>query len=89
MTTALSSETVTAAAIISEQRFLQWLDTAKPSQTLTYHLGGLLVGSRARSPDRSSWACRMGAHQAGKVTLTQRRIAPKICDYLATRKGQP
>ena len=88
MTTSSSNEMITAAAIISEQRFLQWLDTAKPGQTLTYHLGGLWWDrEHDRQIDRVGLAA-WGAHQAGKVMLTQRRIAPKICAYLATRREQ-
>ena len=72
MTTALSSEAITAAAIISEPRFLQWLDTAKSGQSLTYHLGILLWDrEHDHQIDRVGLAA-WGAHQAGKVMLTQR-----------------
>jgi hypothetical protein len=40
-TTSSSDEMIAAAPIISERQFLQWLNTARPGDRLTYHLGNL------------------------------------------------
>ena len=88
MATAHSSEVITAAAIISESRFLQWLKAAQPGNSLTYHLGNLALDREHNIKIDAVGTAVWGAHQSGKVQLSQSRVEPNVCAYVAIRKEQ-
>lgn len=71
--------------------FERWLRGAKRGDTTSYHIG-LLMYDRDRLTNFNGWK-RIGeladsayaAFEAGKVALTQRRLEPGVCAYIATR----
>ena len=85
-TTSSNDEMITAAAVVSEREFLQWLNTSQPGDRLTYHLGNLAFDRDHDIKIDVVGTAAWGAHQADKVTLTQRRVEEKVCAYVATRK---
>jgi hypothetical protein len=78
-------------SITTKDAALAWLSSARPGDCIVYHTG-LLAADREAKTEQARTLNRVAsaffaAAQAGRVALTQRRLAPLVCAYLATLKS--
>jgi hypothetical protein len=78
--------------VTTKDATLTWLSSARPGDCIVYHAGLLAADREAKTEQAIAlnlvasefWT----AAQAGRVALTQRRLAPLVCAYLATLKSK-
>ncbi len=66
--------------------FKEWSRKAKPGSRVVYYSGFLMA---ARETDEHAYDIGRAAWRAytdGEVSLTQRRVEPHICDYIAEKR---
>ena len=61
--------------------FAQTLARMQPGERLVYHIGKYAGDTPA---GKAAWL----AHEAGKVSLVQRRVGPRKFDYIAQVRGK-
>lgn len=81
-----------STSTMSRQTFEDAVAIATPGTRISYHIG-LLMEDRCRGPeflkvDNVAHAA-FKAFEAGTVHLTQRRLSPNQCEYIAVKRSAP
>ena len=70
---------------VDENAVVDWLVTAKPGETLTYHVGNLAYFRREFQELNKAANRLWDAYERGMISLVQKRVEPDVMEYRAVR----